>query len=51
MAVFWIIRSIKYASLKYGLYKGWNIKVNCKINILNKIIKFLKLKIFWAKTK
>lgn len=44
MAVFWVIRPIKYASLEYELYKNQNIKVDYKINILDKIMNFLKTK-------
>lgn len=42
--IFQITKPIKYASLEYRLYKSWNIKVDYKIDILNKIINFLKTK-------
>lgn len=44
IVVFWVTRSIKYTSLEYGLYKSWNIKVNCKMDVLDKIINFFKAK-------
>lgn len=44
MAVFLITRLIKYANLEYGLYKSWNIKLDCKTNVFNKIINFFKTK-------
>lgn len=44
IAIFWVIRSIKYTSLKYGLCKSQNIKVDYKMDVLNKIMNFFKTK-------
>lgn len=49
MTVFWVTEAVKYASLKYGLYKNWNIKVDCEINVLDKIMNFLKTKNIFGK--
>lgn len=41
--------------MEYKLYKSWNVQVNCKIKVLNKIINFFKTKnIFhkdWVKSE
>lgn len=42
MAVFWIIGLIKYISLKYEKFNTWNVKVDCKLSILDRIRNFLK---------
>lgn len=47
--LFWVFRLIKYVSLEYRLYKSWNIKVNCEIDVLNKIINFFKIKSIFSK--
>lgn len=44
IAVFWVTGLIRYASLEYKLYKSWNIKIDYKMDIVNKIIIFLKTK-------
>lgn len=49
IAIFWVIGPIKYAKLEYELYKNWNIKVNYKIDVLDKIINFLKIKSIFSK--
>lgn len=38
----WVIRPIKYASLEYRKFKTWNVKVDCKPNILDEMRNFLK---------
>lgn len=49
MAVFWVTGPIKYASLEYGLYKSWNVKVDDEIKVLDEIINFFKTKCIFGK--
>lgn len=49
IAVFQIIRLIKYASLEDGLYKSQNIKIDYKINVLDEIMNFFKIKAIFNK--
>ncbi len=42
MAVFWVIGPIKYASLEYGSFNTWNVKVDCEMSVLDGIRNFLK---------
>lgn len=44
MAVFWVIESIRYASLEYGKFDTWNVKVDCKLSILDGMRNFEKTK-------
>lgn len=34
---FWVMRQIKYASLKLANYTSWNVKVNCEEHILARL--------------
>lgn len=49
MAIFWVIKSSKYTSLKYGLCESWNIKVDYKMDVLDKIMNFFKTKNIFGK--
>ena len=49
MVVFWGIGSIKYASLEYKKFDTWNIKMDCKPGILDKLRNFQKTKGFLDK--
>lgn len=40
MTIFWIFKLIKYVNLKYRKYNTLNIKVNYKLDILDKIRNF-----------
>ncbi len=42
IAVFWVTGLIQYASLKYGTYESWNIKVDCDANVMTEIQGFLE---------
>ena len=44
MAIFWVIGPIKFAVLEYEIYKSWNIKVDYKIEVLDKFKNYLKTK-------
>ena len=44
MAVFWVIGSIRYASLEYGKFDTWNVKVDCEPGILDGLRGFQKTK-------
>lgn len=44
MAIFWIIRPIKFAALKYKDIKKQTIKVDCKLSFLDSIKNYLKTK-------
>lgn len=44
MAVIWVTGSIKFAALEYSTYKSWNDKVNCKIDVLEELKNYLKIK-------
>lgn len=44
MVILWVIKTIKYANLEFGKYNTWNVKVDCKSSILNKIRTFLETK-------
>lgn len=44
IAVFWVIKSIRYGNLKYEKFITWNVKVNCKPSILDGIRNFEKTK-------
>ena len=35
MAIFCVTGPMKFTALKYSIYKFWNIKVNCEIDILD----------------
>lgn len=35
MSIFWVTRPIKYVALEYSIYKFWNAKIDCKIDILD----------------
>lgn len=40
MAVFLVIESIKYANLKSEKFNTWNVKVECKSGILDRLRNF-----------
>ncbi len=42
IAVFWVTGLNQYASLKYGTYGSWNIKVDCDANVMTEIQGFLQ---------
>lgn len=44
MAILWVIEIIKYVNLEFGKYNTWNVKVDCKSSVLNKIRTFLGTK-------
>lgn len=44
MAIFQVIRLIKFAALEYGIYKSRNIKVDCEIDVLDELKNYLKTK-------
>lgn len=44
IAIFWVTRPIKFAALEYGIYKFWNIKIDCEIDILAELKNYLKTK-------
>lgn len=44
MAIFWVTRPVKFAALKYGTYKFWTIKVDCKIDSFDEFKNYLKTK-------
>lgn len=44
MVILWVIKTIKYANLEFEKYNTWNVKVDCKSSILNKIRTFLETK-------
>lgn len=44
MANFQVTGPIKFVALKYSIYRSWNVKVDCKINVLDKLGNYLKSK-------
>lgn len=40
--MFWVTGLIQYTSLKYGIYKSWNIKVDCDVNVVTEIQDFFQ---------
>lgn len=44
MKILWIIKTIKYANLKFRKCNTWNITVDSKLNVLDKIRTFLETK-------
>ncbi len=40
--MFWVTGLIQYASLKYGIYESWNIKVDYDASIMSEIQDFLQ---------
>lgn len=44
IVMFWVTRPIKFAALEYSIYKSENMKIDCKMNILNEVRNYLKTK-------
>ena len=44
IAIFWVTGPIRFAVLEYGTYKSWNIKVDYKIDVVDKLRNYLKTK-------
>lgn len=44
MAMIWVTGPIKFAALEYGTYKSRNIKVDCEMDVLDKLRNYLKSK-------
>lgn len=49
IAIFQFTRPIKFFALEYNIYKFWNIKLDYKINVLNKFKKYSKIKKIFEK--
>lgn len=39
-----VTRAIKYINLEFEKYNAWNVKVDAKLNVLDRIKNFLKIK-------
>lgn len=44
MRILWVIGTIKYVNLEFGKYNAWNVKVDWKPSILDRIRTFLETK-------
>lgn len=44
IVIFWITESVKFAALEYGIHEFQNIKMDYKIDILDKLKIYLKTK-------
>lgn len=43
IAIFWVTGLIGFVALEYGIYKSENIKMDCEIDILDKLKNYLKI--------